>query len=100
MSRFAAIEARANAAILRGLANADVTIGGQAAAGVFDNAYQTGGAGQWGIATPQPRITLATAQGPANPVGQACAVAGGSYVVAAHEPDGTGISVLTLEAAA
>lgn len=76
------------------------TLGGTAVVCVFDNAYQAGGAGQWGIATTQPRLTIATAQVPANPVGQACAVAGGSYVVVAHEPDGTGISVLTLEAAA
>lgn len=76
------------------------TLGGTAVVGVFDNAYQAGGAGQWGIATTQPHLTLATAQVPTNPVGQAVVVAGGSYVVVTHEPDGTGISVLTLEAAA
>lgn len=76
------------------------TVGGQSLQGVLDNGYQAGGAGPWGIATTQPRLTCATASLPAHPVGQAVVVAGGSYVVAEHQPDGTGISVLTLEAAA
>ena len=103
MSRFAAIEARANAAILRGLANADITVNGQAVQGVFDNAHALGAVGGFagmGIATTQPRITCATAQVPANPVGQACVVGSAAYVVAEHQPDGTGISVLILEVAA
>ena len=75
------------------------TVGGQAVQGVFDNAHALGAAGPFGVATTQPRLTCATAQVPADPVGQAVVVAGGSYVVAEHQPDGTGISVLLLEVA-
>lgn len=101
MSRFVAIEARANAAILRRLANADVTFSGQSAqACVFDNGYALAAVGPFGMAGAQPRLTLPTAAVPANPVGQACTVAGGSYTVAEHQPDGTGISVLLLEVSA
>lgn len=75
------------------------TVGGQAVQGVFDNGYAVGAAGPFGMATTQPRLTCATAQVPANPVGQAVVVAGGSYVVAEHQPDGTGVSVLLLEVA-
>lgn len=100
MPRFAAMEARANAAVMRRLANADATVGGHAVQGVFDNAHTLGAAGPFGVATTQPRLTCATAQVPADPVGQAVVVAGGSYVVAEHQPDGTGISVLLLEVAA
>lgn len=78
-----------------------VTIaGGQPVQGIFDNAYQSGGAGAWGIATTQPAVTLATAHVPANPVDQPVLVAGVSYTVVAHQPDGTGLSVLILESAA
>lgn len=79
------------------------TVGGQAVQGVFDNGYALGAAGPFagmGIATTQPRLTCATASLPANPVGQACVVGGASYTVAEHQPDGTGISLLLLEAAA
>lgn len=79
------------------------TVGVQAVQGVFDNAHALGAVGGFagmGIATTQPRLTCATASLPANPVGQACTVASGSYVVAEHQPDGTGISVLLLEVTA
>ena len=79
---------------------APATIGGTAVVGIFDNGAALGNVGPFGIASAQPKLTMATAQVPANPVGQACAVAGGSYTVAEHQPDGTGISVLLLEVAA
>lgn len=103
MSRFDAIQVRSNAAVLRSLSNATAVIGSQQVLCMFDNAHTLGAVGGFagmGIATTQPRITCATTQVPADPVGQAVAVAGGSYVVAEHQPDGTGVSVLLLEVAA
>lgn len=76
------------------------TVGGQAVQGVFDNGYALGAAGPFGVATTQPRIVCATASLPANPVGAAVVVGAASYTVAEHQPDGTGISLLLLEAAA
>lgn len=103
MSAFAAAEARANAAVLRRLANATFDIGGQQQPCIFDNGYALGAAGPFagmGIATTQPRLTCATASLPADPVGAAVVVGAVSYVVAEHHPDGTGISLLLLEVAA
>lgn len=79
---------------------APATIGGTAVVGIFDNGHTLGAVGPFGIASAQPRLTMATAAVPANPVGQACTVASGTYTVAEHQPDGTGISVLLLEVAA
>ena len=76
------------------------TIGGQTVTGIFDNAHTLGAVGDFGASTTQPRLTCATPQVPANPVGQAVVVTGQSYVVEEHHPDGTGLSVLLLGAAA
>lgn len=76
------------------------TLGGSAVVGVFDNEHTVVPAGGFGMSSTQPRLTLPTAQVPADAIGQAVAVAGGAYVVVEHIPDGTGISVLNLEAAA
>ena len=73
------------------------TIGGVEVRAIFDNGYSLGSAGVLGMATTGPMLTLPTASVPANPVGVAALVAGVSYVVAAHEPDGTGMSMLRLE---
>ena len=79
------------------------TVGGLGLQGVLDNGYTLGAVGPFagmGMATTQPRLTCATASLPANPVGAAVVVGAASYVVAEHQPDGTGISVLLLEVAA
>lgn len=76
------------------------TLGGAAVSGIFDNGYALGSVGPFGMASTQPVLTLATASVPANPVGITAVVGGGAYLVAAHEPDGTGISRLLLEASA
>lgn len=75
------------------------TVAGVAVKGIFDKAYQLGNVGVTGIATTAPVLTLATAVVPADPVGTAVVVSGSNYTVAAHEPDGTGVSLLLLEAA-
>lgn len=76
-----------------------VTVGGAAVSGIFDNGYALGSVGPIGMASSQPSLMLATASVPANPVGTAVLVAGTNYTIGAHEPDGTGMSRLLLEAA-
>lgn len=76
-----------------------VTVGGVAVQGIFDAAYAAASVGAYGMAGSAPALTLATASVPADPVGLAAVVGGVSYLVAAHEPDGTGISRLLLETA-
>lgn len=74
------------------------TVGGATVSAIFDNGYALGGAGALGMASSQPMLTLATAHVPADPVGTSVVVGGVTYTVGAHEPDGTGISRLMLEA--
>jgi len=76
-----------------------VTVNGVAVLAMFDNGYSAGDVGTLGMASTQPAITLATADVPASPVGMAAVCNGGAYTIVAHEPDGTGISRLMLEAA-
>lgn len=97
---FAALEARTVQAVMRRLANVDATLNGVVVRGIFDNGYTRGDVGTINMAGTQPMLTLATADVPANPVGKPCVVGATSYVVGAHEPDGTGMSVLMLERAA
>ena len=76
------------------------TVGGASVAVIFDNASAPATVGPYGMASSQPAITLPTAQVPSDPVGTAVVVNAVAYLVAAHEPDGTGISRLLLEATA
>lgn len=81
------------------------TVGGVAGLGVqFDNGYALGNVGLMGMASSQPAIVLPTAQVPAEPVATSVVITAGegtgSYTVAEHQPDGTGISRLVLEVAA
>ena len=98
---FAELEARLNLVAVQRLANATCSIaGGSDVAAVFDNGYALGSVGTYGMASTQPTLTLATASVPATPVGAAVTVGAAAYTVAAHEPDGTGVSRLLLEVAA
>ena len=74
------------------------TVGGVEVMVIFDAAYEAANVGSMVMASTQPAITLATVKVPASAVGQTVVVAGKSYTIAAHEPDGTGISVLYIEA--
>jgi hypothetical protein len=76
----------------------DATVNGAAVRGIFDNGFALGAVGI-GMAGTQPTLRLRTADVAADPVGQAVVVGAVSYTVAAHEPDGTGVSVLMLERA-
>lgn len=80
------------------------TVGGVAGIGVqFSNGYALGNVGALGMASSQPAITLPDTAVPADPVGSAVVITQGhgvgNYLVAVHEPDGSGISVLVLEVA-
>lgn len=97
--RFAALEARLNTAVFAHISNTAATLAGNAVVGIFDNGYALGSVGPFGMASTQPTLTLATANVPAAPEGQAAVVNGVAYVVATHEPDGTGVSRLLLELA-
>jgi hypothetical protein len=75
------------------------TLAGVDVLAIFDNGYAFGNAGLTGMSSTQPSLVLATASVPTNPVGATAVVGAATYVVAAHEPDGTGISRLLLEVA-
>lgn len=77
-----------------------VLVAGLPVNAIFDNGYALGSVGGFGMASTQPTLTLATANVPASPEGQAVVVNGVAYLVASHEPDGTGVSRLMLEKAA
>ena len=76
------------------------TVGGVVVPVIFDNSYALGSVGLLGMASAQPSITLPTASVPASPNGAVVVVGAVSYLVAGHEPDGTGISRLLLEVVA
>lgn len=100
MNAFAALEASVNNAVMAHLSNATATLNGVEVVGMFDNSYHAGDIGI-GMASTQPAFTTLTANvvvvGEA--VGQLLTINGVSYYVAAHEPDGTGMSLLLLEVA-
>lgn len=74
------------------------TVAGQAVQAIFDNGFALGDVGL-GMASTQPALTLPTSVVPASPIGVAAVVNATNYLVAAHEPDGTGMSRLLLERA-
>lgn len=74
-----------------------VTLNGVNVAAIFDNGYSAGSVGLMGMASIQPMLSIATSLVPASPVGKSAVVNGLAYTVAAHEPNGTGISALYLE---
>ena len=80
------------------LSNATATLNGVEVAGMFDNSYHAGDIGI-GMASTQPAFTTLTTNVTGEAVGQLLVIHGTSYYVAAHEPDGTGMSLLLLEVA-
>jgi len=78
--------------------------------GIFDAAHALGDVGQMGIASVQPVFQLPTASVPPQvvdwfsffteprvPVDLRLTIGRKTYQIVAHEPDGTGVSVLMLE---
>jgi hypothetical protein len=81
------------------------TVGGVAGIGVqFDNDYALGNVGMLGMAGSQPAIVLPSVSVPVDPIGTAVLITAGpgigSYLVAEHKPDGSGVSRLVLEVSA
>lgn len=97
---FASAVNRLNRAVVTRLSTGEViTVGGSVVDAIFDNGNALGNVGLMGMASTQPLLTMATADVTANPVCAAVLVGSAAYLVAAHEPDGTGISRLLLESA-
>jgi hypothetical protein len=76
------------------------TLGAVAVSGILDKPYALGDVGFVGLAGNQPVFILPTASVSADPVGTTLTVGAASFIVVAHEPDGTGVSRLVLEVAA
>lgn len=76
----------------------DGTLAGQPVRVIFDapGAQMLGGSG---MAALQPQVRIATASVPVQYLGAELEIPQGSYTVRAHEPDGTGLSVLLLQEA-
>ena len=98
MNAFAALESSVNNAVMAHLSNATATLNGVEVVGMFDNSYHAGDIGI-GMASTQPAFTTLTANVVGEAVGQLLTIHGTGYYVAAHEPDGTGMSLLLLEVA-
>lgn len=79
---------------------AAATLGAVQVQGILDKGYALGNVGMLGMAGNQPVFILATASVSGDPVGTTLTVGTESFMVAAHEPDGTGVSRLILEALA
>jgi hypothetical protein len=94
---FAQAIADMNASMVPMLANVQVTIGGVAVTGIFDNAATYAVQGQIGYEQTAPTLTLLTANVPSPAVGAQVTVGAQNFTVYAHEPDGTGLSRLLLE---
>lgn len=93
---FAALEFRVNASVLRALANARVLIAGRDVPGIFKNGSQNARLGK-GVEDTGPNVTVASDAVPEAPVDTAIEINGTPYTVSAHAPDGTGLTVLTVE---
>lgn len=96
---FASLESRLNASVFARLSNVVALVNGIQVAGVFSNGYAAGSVGAFGMATSGPMIELPTVSVPANPEGLQVIAHGQQYTIAEHQPDGSGISRLMLEAA-
>lgn len=93
---FANLEATANAAVLNHLANVQVKIVAVMVPGIFRKPSSVASLGP-GAADTSPTVTVAAAAVMADPVDKLIEVAGVPYMIVAAAPDGTGLTVLTLE---
>jgi hypothetical protein len=93
---FANLEATANAAVLNHLANVQVKIAAVTVPGIFRKPSSVASLGP-GAADTSPTVTVASTAVMVEPVGKQIEIAGVPYVIVAAAPDGTGLTVLTLE---
>lgn len=88
---FAALEARVNGSVLKHLSNVVAMLDGRQVRGIFYRAYAESPGGM-GMAGTAPTFRMASFDVPMNPIGKLLIVNGVTYAIAAHEPDGTGVS--------
>jgi hypothetical protein len=93
---FANLEATTNAAVLNHLANVRVKLAGETVPGIFRKPSSVAALGP-GAADTSPTVTLASAAVMAEPVDKLIEIAGVPYIIVAAAPDGTGLTMLTLE---
>ncbi len=93
---FANLEANANAAVLNHLANVQVVIAGATVPGIFRNPSSVANLGH-GAADTSPSVTVASSAVMNEPVDQLIQIAGVPYAIVAATPDGTGLTVLSVE---
>jgi len=93
---FARLEAAANASVLNHLANVQVSIDGALVPGVFRNPASVAQLGV-GVADTSPTVTVASSAVMGEPVSKVIQIAGVPYVIGHAAPDGTGLTVLTVE---
>lgn len=93
---FAALEQRLNTVTMAKLANATVLLDGVSVDGIFGDAYAQAGGGV-GMASTTPSFRLRTEHVPDAPIGKALVRDGVTYLIASHDPDGSGMSLLLLE---
>ena len=94
---WSALQARTNTAALVVFGELVTTGLSTGIRATFDEPYALSRVGDSGMASADYTLTLATADVPASPVGQAAVVRGVDYTIVAHRPDGCGPSVLELE---
>lgn len=93
---FANLEATVNAAVMNHLANVQVTLGGVTVPGIFRKPSMVAALGH-GAADTSPTVSVATSAVMDEPVDQLIHIAGVPYAVVAAAPDGTGLTLLTVE---
>lgn len=94
---FAALEARVNTACMAALANAEATLpSAVVVSGIFDNAAVAGGTFDVAPGFIRRFIGLSASLS-ALTIGQSLTIGGVAYAIAEIEPDGTGLTSLSLK---
>lgn len=93
---FAALEARVNATVLEHVGNARVVLGGVDVPGVFNNPGSVANLGV-GAADSSPSVSVASSAVPADAEGQLVQINSMPFGIVRAEPDGTGMTLLTVE---
>jgi len=93
---FANLEAVVNSHVLNHLANVQVAIAGAVVPGIFRKPAAETPLGI-GAASTSPTVSVASNAVMAEPVGKRIEIGTTTYVIGDADPDGTGLTVLTLE---
>jgi hypothetical protein len=93
---FAALEALVNSSVLQHVANARVLIEGVEVPGVFNNPSSVAHLGV-GAADTSPTVSVASSAVPASPADLLILINGVQFAIVRDEPDGTGLTLLTVE---